>query len=345
MRLFGKVALGVALVVLLSVAWSVIAWLLSADSDVAVLAGVALFGCVVAGGAVAGVWAWRRVAPLMLLVVLVAAGGCTRVDPGYEGIKVDMLGGNRGDANAIVTGRVWYNPYTYDIYTFPTFLQRVIWTAQEGEGNPENDESFTFRSKEGYAFNVDVGFGFQFLAGKTPLVFVKYRREAVDITNGPFRDVVREAFVQIGSQMEGLSILGGGMTQLNTAVTELVRKQLAELVSVEYVNVVGKPRVDERVDAAINAVIQATQQANEAQERVRMREAEARQAIAQANGQAEAMRINAIAKAEAIRIESEALRQFGSSVLQMRAIEKWNGIMPLVAGDGAMPFITVPTGK
>lgn len=350
MRLFGLAFSVVVGVIAVFGLLSIVGQLMSAESDFAVLVAVLILGVMVSAAFVVGVRLWRRhgasirkVVPLLALLALASA--CTRVDPGYEGIKVDMLGGDRGAAYPIVTGRVWYNPYTYDVYQFPTFLQRVIWTAQEGEGNPENDESFTFRSKEGYAFNVDVGFGFQFLPGKTPEVFVKYRREPEQIIDGPFRDVVREAFVQVGSRMEGLSILGAGMTQLNTEVTDLVKKQLSTLLTVEYVNVVGKPRVDERVDAAINSVIQATQQANEAQERVRMREAEARQAIAQANGQAEAMRINAIAKAEAIRIESEALRQYGAQVLQMRAIEKWNGIMPLVAGGNSTPFITIPTGK
>jgi regulator of protease activity HflC (stomatin/prohibitin superfamily) len=251
-----------------------------------------------------------------------------------------MLGGDRGAAYPIVTGRVWFNPYSEDIYEFPTFLQRVLWTATPDGGL---DESFTFRSKEGYAFNVDVGMGLSFKAGQTPKVFVKYRRTAGEIIDGPFRDVVREAFVQAGSQMEGLSILGSGMTELNTRVTALTKASLGELVAVEYVNVVGKPRVDPRVEQAINAVIQATQQANEAQERVRTKEAEARQQVAQATGNAESMLINARAKADSIRIEAEALRQYGAQVLEMRAIEKWNGTMPLVTGGGSMPFISLPS--
>jgi regulator of protease activity HflC (stomatin/prohibitin superfamily) len=280
----------------------------------------------------------------VVLVLILAATGCTRVEPGYEGIKVHMLGSERANTYPIVYGRVWYNPWTEDIYEFPLFVQRVVWTAQEGEGSV-NDDSFTFRSKEGYAFNVDVGMGLQFNQGKTPGAFIRYRRVPEDIIQGPFRDTVREAFVSVGSQMEGLSILGPGMVALNQGVTKLVQEELKEFVTVEYVNVVGKPRVDARVEQAINAVIQATQQANEAQERVRMREAEARQQVATANGNAESLLINAKAKADAIRIEAEALRQFGAQVLQMRAIERWNGTMPMVVGEGAMPFINVPRGN
>jgi len=322
-------------------AWTWTAEVYTASDDVGVVMAWGVVALAAATGIAVARHHWRRFGGVLLVLLVMGATACTRVDPGYEGVKVDMLGSDRGAAYPIVTGRVWYNPYTHDIYQFPTFLQRVIWTAQEGEGSA-NDDSFTFRSKEGYAFNVDVGLGYQFIAGKTPAVFVKYRRTPEAITDGPFRDIVREAFVSVGSRMEGLSILGAGMTQLNADVTAVVREALKGIVQVEYVNVVGKPRVDQRVEQAINAVIQATQQANEAQERVRMREAEARQQVAQANGNAESLIINAKAKADAIRIEAEALRTYGAQVIQMRAIEKWNGTMPMVTGGGAMPFVTIP---
>lgn len=339
MKVFGTllaVCIGLAIVIF---GYAFVTDMLNTSNDMSVAVAFTVIGIVASAVISVG---WKKLRPLFIIFLCIGATACTRVDPGWEGIKVDMLGGDRGAAYPIVMGRVWYNPYTEDIYAFPTFLQRVIWTAQEGEGNVLNDESFTFRSKEGYAFNVDVGMGVSFKNGQTPNVFVKYRREAAEIIDGPFRDVVREAFVQAGSQMEGLSILGAGMTQLNTSVTELVRKQLGDIVTVDYVNVVGKPRVDQRVEQAINAVIQATQQANEAQEQVRTKEAEARQKIAEARGTSEALLINAQGKADAIRIEAEALRTFGTQVLQMRAIERWNGVMPLVTGEGAMPFITVP---
>jgi regulator of protease activity HflC (stomatin/prohibitin superfamily) len=273
-----------------------------------------------------------------LAILIIIATACTRIEPGYEGVKVDMLGAGGIEEEPLPTGRVWYNPIAYDVYEFPVFLQRVSWSSSMGQ-------SFTFRSQEGYAFDADVGFGFTFRAGISPHLFAKYRRTGPEIINGPFRDIVREAFVDAASQMGGLAILGSGVTQLNDTVMRLVREELGAEITVEYVNMVGQPRVDARVEASINAVIEATQRANEAEEAVRQSQAEAQQRIAQANGVAEAMRIEAIAKAEAIRIESEALRQAGSSVLQMRAIEKWNGVMPqVVGGDGAVPFINIPGG-
>lgn len=316
--------------------------LLSAPSTGSVVGGAALLIGLIAGAA-AFVHKVTEKRGLLALALLLSVSACQRIEPGYEGIKVHMVGSDRGvDAYPIVTGRVWYNPVTYNIYTFPTFLQRIVWTSEEGEGS-RADDSFTFRSAEGYSFNVDVGFGFSFRAGRTPYLFERYRRTAREITDGPFRDIVREAFVEAGSQMGGLDILGAGVTNLNETVTELVRAELSDEIEVDYVHMVGQPRVDARVEASINAVIEATQRANEAEEAVRQSEAEAMQRIAEAEGTAEAMRIEALARAEAIEIEAEALRQFGDAILNMRAIEKWNGIMPqVVGGDGAVPFINIP---
>jgi len=47
---------------------------------------------------------------------------------------------------------------------------------------------------------------------------------------------------------------------------------------------------------------------------------------------------SAIGKAEAISIESKALRE-NPDILQMRAIEKWDGVLSLVASENVMPFI------
>ena len=157
------------------------------------------------------------VAVVVLLILMLTT--LTRVEPGYEGVKVHLLGSSRGvNVEPLDVGRHWYFPITHDIYRFPVFLQRVVWTQNNTEGSPSND-SFTFRSREGYSFNVDVGFGFSFQQGSGPRLFERYRRSAAEI-------IVREAFVQAGSQMEGLDILGAGVTALNDSVTALVRGEL-----------------------------------------------------------------------------------------------------------------------
>ena len=68
---------------------------------------------------------------------------------------------------------------------------------------------------------------------------------------------------------------------------------------------------------------------------------EARQAEAHAKGIANAEIAQATGKAEAIGILESKLEQ-SPNYLKLFGLEKWDGVLPLVTGDGATPFIQIP---
>ena len=80
---------------------------------------------------------------------------------------------------------------------------------------------------------------------------------------------------------------------------------------------------------AIEAKVTAEQQALAAKNKLEQIKFEADQTIAEARG-----------KAEALTIESNALKS-NPQILELRALEKWNGTLPQVTG-GAVPFINLP---
>lgn len=81
---------------------------------------------------------------------------------------------------------------------------------------------------------------------------------------------------------------------------------------------------------AIEAKVTAEQNALAAKNKLEQVKYEAEQRIAQAT-----------AEAEAIRIQAQAITsQGGKDYVQLKAIERWNGIMPQVTG-GVMPFVDV----
>ena len=103
------------------------------------------------------------IAAIVIAILVHEFVGFTYVQPGYVGIKVKLYGTERGVQDLpIVTGRVWYNPWTERIYDFPTFLQYKVWTASSNEGSP-NDESITFVTKDRIQANVDVSVAYQFM--------------------------------------------------------------------------------------------------------------------------------------------------------------------------------------
>jgi len=82
-------------------------------------------------------------------------------------------------------------------------------------------------------------------------------------------------------------------------------------------------------NSAIEAKVTAEQSALAARNKLEQIKFEADQRIAEARG-----------KAEAIRVESDALRS-NPQILELRALEKWDGVLPQVTGAGGVPFINI----
>ena len=85
-------------------------------------------------------------------------------------------------------------------------------------------------------------------------------------------------------------------------------------------------------DAAIEAKQVAEQQALQAENDLRRIEVEARQTIESAK-----------AKAEAIKIQAQAItQQGGKDYVELKTVEQWNGVLPVnFYGSGPVPFINI----
>lgn len=110
--------------------------------------------------------------------------GYERVDAGYEGIKVNLYGDDKGvDDITLVTGAVWYNPITTAVYEYPTFVQTVDYAP------------FSINAKDGSSFTVDPTISLKIVDGKSAEVFKKYRKEDItEVINTTLYNYVRNAF-------------------------------------------------------------------------------------------------------------------------------------------------------
>jgi regulator of protease activity HflC (stomatin/prohibitin superfamily) len=112
------------------------------------------------------------------------------------------------------------------------------------------------------------------------------------------------------------------------SIKTLLREKLEERgIVVDEFNIVNFS-FSQSFDQAIEAKVTAEQRALEAKNKLEQVKFEAQQKIAEAEG-----------KAEAISIESRALRE-NPKILELRAIERWNGKLPQVTG-GAVPFVNI----
>jgi regulator of protease activity HflC (stomatin/prohibitin superfamily) len=280
---------------------------------------------------------------LLAVFVMVFLSACgSKVPAGYVGIKVNLLGGDKGvDSQELSPGRYWIG-MNEDLFLFPTFAQNQVWTKNTTEGSP-NDDSMTFQTVEGLSVNTDLGITYSISSQKVTQVFQKYRKGVDEITGIYLRNMVRDALVTEASAKPIESVYGAGKSDLIKAVEKTVKAQTTELgIIVERIYWVGELRLPETVVASINAKIGATQMAAQRQNEVAQSRSEADKVIEQARGEAQSKLAIAKAEAESMTIKGTALKQ-NPELVQLNAVEKWNGILPVYQLSGATPFINIPT--
>lgn len=291
----------------------------------------------------------------IVVFILLAFATLTRIDAAHVGIRVKLAGSARGVQDIpVVTGWVLYNPLTEQIIQFPTSVQNVVWTQSATEGRA-TDESITFSSSEGVNINCDIGLSFHIEPSIAPHLYLRFRQpDLLVLADGYVRNAVREAFNVSASQMPVQEIYGSGKSKLVADVAERLRQVLGkDGFIIDQITINGALRLPENVAQAINRAMEATQNAIQAENRVRQVKAEAEQSITKAHGEAEAARQRAQGEADAVLIRARADAKANQiirysttgAVLQYRAIEHWDGKLPLMNGGGQLPMLTFDVSR
>ncbi len=234
---------------------------------------------------------------------------------------------------------VWYNPMTTSVFQYPTFVQTAVWTKDANEGSPNNEE-ISFNSKEGMVITGDMSLSYQLEAKQVPAFYVKFRSDDLTgFTHGFLRNVARDAFNEIGPTYPLEQIYGEKKEEFLTKVRERVNNQVGTFgVHLEQFGFIGAPRLPGPVVDALNAKITATQKAIQIENEVRQAEAEAKKAVAKAEGEAKA---NQVLTASI----TPALLEWRRLQISQNAIEHWNGVLPQYNGGGTIPFVQLPEMK
>lgn len=275
---------------------------------------------------------------LFTILIMLCFSACSTVPAGYVGIKVYLLGTNKGvDTEQLGVGRYWIG-MNEELYTFPTFTQNYVWTASPTEGSP-TDESISFQTVEGMSVNADVGISYSVVPDKVPLIFQKYRKKLDEITDVYLRNMVRDAFVSVASTRPVEDVYGVGKTEMLADVEKYVRKQCGEMFNIERIYLVGDLRLPKPVTDALNAKIQATQQAQKIENELRSAKAQAEKKVAEAEGNAKSIWIEAEAQAKANKVLAASL---SPEFVQYQSLQKWDGKLPTtMVPNSGVPVIPI----
>lgn len=275
---------------------------------------------------------------VLTAMLLGALAACSKVPAGHVGVKVYLLGGDKGvDSEELGVGRYWIG-FNEELYLFPTFMQNYEWTA-DSRGGSENDESISFQTVEGLTVNADVGISYSIDPMQVTEIYQTYRRGVDEITDTFLRNMVRDALVKVASDKPVEYVYGAGKAALIETALQIVRDQVqSQGIIVSKIYWIGEIRLPDNVIGSINAKIEATQKAQQRRNEVEQAIAEADKAIEVARGEAQSILRVAEAQAQANKLLAESITD---ELVRYRALEKWDGVLPRMTGDGAIPFIDV----
>lgn len=271
---------------------------------------------------------------VIFLIWFVSFMSSSKVPAGYEAILVNSYGQQGVQDMPLVTGRVYYNPFTQDLITYPVFVQT------------KDYDEFTVNAKDGSVFKVDPTISYKIEAGATPLIYQKYRKEIREITDVVMLQMVKDSFRMVINQYTTDEIISK-RGEIEAGIEKAIRESAGkDKITIERLT--SGLRYPESIEASIASKNQAVQEAQKVENQLRVAEANAKIQTTNAEANAKARIIEAEANAKAIEIQSKAVQsQGGADYIKLQWIKevgaKWNGQLPSTSlSEGTNAFVTLP---
>ena len=262
-----------------------------------------------------------------LALVIVAYSTCyERIDAGYAGIRVNLYGNDKGiDDVAEVTGAVWYNPITTQIFETPLFVQNAVFTKDSKEGSQGNEE-IRVTTNDGLVVSMDVSINYRVAANKAVTIFKKYRKSLDEVTKTILRNYLRDAYNRSANHFTAEGIYTSKNLFIEKADSAFKAELSEEGFIVEKVVLLNELRLPEKIKIAIDRKIEANQIAEQKKNELEQARADANKKIETSRGAAEALKIQADAERYAYEQKQRALTRL---LIQQQFIEKWDGKLPV----------------
>lgn len=269
------------------------------------------------------------VAAFLTIIVLCTIYTPAKVSNGYTGVIVNMMGSEKGvDPTEVGVG--WkFLTFNEELYKFPTFNQNI------------NYPTLVFQDANGMEVTANIGLTLRAAPGSAPLLFKTYRKGMDEILNVNVAQVLRTSLNSAGSKRKSDRMYGAEQDVFLQEVFSKVRDHFATrglIVETLYLN--GKINLPDSVVKTITAQVEATQKTIQRENEVAQVVAEANKKIEEARGDKESAILKAQGEAESLTIRGNALRA-NPGMVELNAIDKWDGKLPTMMTGGAVPFINV----
>lgn len=254
------------------------------------------------------------------------------INPGSIGIFINKLNGEISE-KPLEPGFKFRLIGFHDIVEYPVFMQTMVLAKSPLEG-AENNEEINVNSIEGQPISCDVSFSFELEPTKVPQLYLMFRRDIKEITNGYVKQTIRQAMQQVVGTIQVADFLGRAKSTTVTKVSNIIQEKLTPYGFIIKQFTINEIRPPESVLRAIESKNIMAQEALKSKNQLKKVEFEAQHQVAEAQGKAEAILTEAKSQAEANKILAKSI---SPSLVRYKAIEKWSGKMSDV-GSGQLPF-------
>lgn len=239
---------------------------------------------------------------LTIGIAVLTLASCTRIDAGYEGILIKQYGSAKGVQDvSLVTGMVWYNPWTENVQQYATYIQTVDYDA------------FDVNAKDGSSFSVDPTLSYNIVAGNSPRIFTKYRKGLEEVSRTTILNYVKDAF-----RLQMNKYTTDEIVSNREKFESDVQKTLSDVLDKEgfrLEQLTSGLKYPQTIVDAVNSKNKAVQEAMKVENELRVAEAQAKKLIVQAE-----------AEKRANELKQQSLTPL---LIQQQFIEKWDGKTPL----------------
>ena len=268
----------------------------------------------------------KVVAILVITIIgaLIQPFAIEKVDSGYKGLKVNLVGSQRGVTNyQYKTGWVMYNTWTEQMLEFPTFQQHIEYDDQQ------------VITKGGFPATIKPTFNYSLKESNIGDMFVNLRLDVKQVEQGWLKNAIIGAVNDVANTWEVDSIFGHRQAFEASIVAECnVRLSKWFNVSQLRTNIVPPDALQESIIAKTKAIQQA--EASEQQAIAAISEGRRKVAVARADS-AETI-INAQAAALAIKIKQNQLSPLYIEYVKWNA---WDGKLPTTMAGGTGTLLNI----
>ena len=244
---------------------------------------------------------WRKFTPLPLLLVVavIAFESITIVPPGHVGVQVTL--GKTNLDNVLTEGVTFVNPIS-SVRNVNVQLQRAELEGQNA-GTTDMQQVHT-----------DIVVNYRLTANMVPTIYKEFGLNVADKVLAP---AISESFKTVTGQYTSQELISK-REEVSAKILDRLGSKVAPFdITVSNISLVnfGFSKI---YQDSIDAKMVATQTKLKAEQDLQRIEVEAKSRIAQAEGEA-----------KAIKIQAEAIQSNGGAqYVQLQWIEKWNGALP-----------------